>query len=141
MPTTPRKATPNRATRRATAKAKPQGTFARLRAEALQDALEIEPYVINDVEPPIVIEAPDTVEQQMALLEMFDNEGQFRIADARRVLETVCGESFDRVWELLRAEKLPVMLRFIQEVGAHFGAQGGIEQVDEEDFPGGSRAS
>lgn len=136
MPT-PRKTASRPAARKAAPKPK-LGTFARLRQEALQAAPEIEPYVIDDVEPPIEIAAPDTVEQQLALLSMFDNEGAFRIADARRVLETVCGDSFDRVWELLRGEKLPVMLRFIQDVGQHFGNQGAIEQVDQEDFPGGS---
>jgi hypothetical protein len=120
--------------------AKPQrGLFERLRAEAMQEVPEIEPYVISDVEPPIVIEAPDTAEQQLALLAMFDNEGSFQLADAKAVLATVCGDAFPRVWELCRHEKLPVLLALIKEMGEHFQEQGAlVGGVEEDDFPGGS---
>jgi hypothetical protein len=120
--------------------AKPQfGLFERLRAEAIQDIPEVEPYVIRDVDPPIVIESPDTAEQQLALAAMFDNAGSFALSDARLILQTVCGDAFDRVWDLVRHEKLPVLLALIKEMGDHFAEQGAlVAGVEEEDFPGGS---
>lgn len=124
-------------------KAKPQhGLFERLRAEAAAAAPEVEPYVISDVEPPIVIEVPDSAEQQLALAAMFDNDGNFRLADAKAVLETVCGDAFPDVWELVRGEKLPVLLALIQDMSEHFSEQGAlVSGVEDEDFPGGSSAS
>lgn len=116
------------------------GTFARLRAKAAEDE-QIEPYLIEDVDPPIEIAAPETAEQQLELAALFDNEGTFRVADAKRILSLICGDSFDAVWELFRREKVTVLIGLIQDMGRHFQEQGAIENVDEEDFPGGSPAS
>jgi hypothetical protein len=119
---------------------KPQhGLFERLRAEAMDEVPEIEPYVIRDVDPPIVIESPDSAEQQLALAAMFDNQGNFALADARLILQTVCGGAFPAVWELVRHEKLPVLLALIRDMGEHFKEQGALASgVEEDDFPGGS---
>lgn len=117
------------------------GTFARLRLQALADAPEIEPYVIDDVTPPISIPAPETVEQQLALMEVISSEGKFRIADGRRILTIVCGDQFDAVWTLVKGEKLAVLLAFIDDMSRHFDEQGALEDVGEDDAPGGSGAS
>lgn len=120
---------------------KPQGTWERIRAEALKNDRVIEPYVIEDVEPPIEIAAPETAEQQLALAAFFTRSGEFNPADAKAILEVVCADQFDRVWELVRREKLPVLLAFIQDMGQWFEEQGALEDVDEDDVPGGSQAS
>lgn len=116
-------------------------TWARLKAQALADQPEFEPYPLDAVDPPILIPAPETVEQQVALMEMFTSEGQFRIADARRILHVVCGDRFDAVWAVVRGEKMPVLLALIEDISRHFEDQGALEDVDEEDVPGGSVAS
>lgn len=116
-------------------------TFARLRAQALADVPDVEPYVIDDVVPPISIPAPETVEQQLALMEVFSSDGKFRIADGRRILSIICGDQFEAVWALVRREKLAVLLEFIDDMSRHFAEQGALEDVGEADAPGGSGAS
>lgn len=131
-------------TKRAPAKAAaarqaPQGRFARLRAEAAKNRAPIEPYVIDDVEPPITITAPDDVERQIGILEMLGPDGdQFQVSDARRVLELLCGEEFPRVWELVRKEHISVLMELIADMGEHFGPalEAGMASA-----PGGSPAS
>lgn len=134
-PTAPRKRTTRPATKRTSAK--PTGTFARLRAEAAKGQPAAEPYVIDDVTPPIVIEAPATTEQQIGLSQLFTSEGDFELRDARRILELICGDAFEAVWELLRKEHISVLTQFIAELAEHFGAS--ISEAA--DFPGGSEAS
>lgn len=116
----------------------PVGLFARLRAQADKQRTPLEPYVINDVDPPILIEQPATTEQQIGLAELFDNTGDFMLKDARRVLELICGESFPAVWELMRREHISVLVGFIQELGLYFG---GLVSAAEDEVPGGSAAS
>lgn len=127
---------------RAAKKAAPRhGSFARLRAEAAKAAPDVEPYVLydDDGEPLVEIPAPDTAEQQLALASMFDNTGSFALADAKLILETVCGDAFGLVWDLTRHEKLPVLLALIKDMGEHFQEQGAlVADVEEDDFPGGS---
>lgn len=121
--------------------AKPASAWARLKAQALADRPDLDPYELDAVDPPILISAPETVEQQLALAEMFSAEGSFRIADARRILQVVCGEQFDAVWALVRHEKLPVLIALIGDMGQYFRDQGALDDVDEDDVPGGSEAS
>lgn len=125
--------------KKAAAAVKPRtGTFARLQAKAKEGTPEVPPYVIDDVNPPIVIELPDTIEQQVGLADLFTMEGDFRIGDARRILELICGDAFPRVWELMRREHITVLVAFIHELGEHFG---GFFDPGARDFPGGSGAS
>lgn len=118
---------------------KSSGTFARLMAEAAKMRTNVEPYVIDDVEPPIVITPPDSVEEQIELAELFRFQGGFAIADARRVLQLVCGEAFPRVWELFRGEHISVLVALVQDITDHFGPIMTMPGAD--DFPGGSGAS
>lgn len=115
-----------------------KGVFARLKAEAGKEQATVEPYVIDDVEPPIVITAPTETERQLGIAELFGSEGEFEVKDARRILELVCGDAFEQVWELVRREHVSVMLALITDMGQHFQAaiSGGAG-----DFPGGSEAS
>lgn len=124
---------------------KPQGRFARIKAEAAADRGDavIEPYVIDDVDPPIVIESPETADQITVMGEMLSNEGRFTPGDARRVLQAICGDTddtFDRLWDLVRHEHISVLVALIHDMGEHFRQQG-AELVTEEEFPGGTGAS
>lgn len=121
---------------------KPVGTFARLRAEAAKatGAKPVEPYVLTQ---DVVIPAPETAEQQDAIMNIA-GEGAFLLKDAKRLLEVTCGDQFPAVWELVRHEHVAVMFQLIQDMAAHFGAQelaNDDDEVEEEDFPGGSEAS
>lgn len=119
---------------------RPTGVFARLKAEAEEDRSEpLEPYVLDDVDPPIIIEAPDDSERQLALAELFDSQGGFEVRDARRILQLVCGDAFDRVWELVRHEHISVLVKLIDDMGSHFAKQSQLDGAQE--FPGGSVAS
>ena len=118
------------------------GTFARLKAKAAEQRPDIEPYVIDDVDPPIAIYPPEDADTQLEIAELFGSDGRFLIKDARRVLKLICGDAFDDVWELVGKEHITVLLSLIAEMGDHFQAQAApAEDVDEEDFPGGSPAS
>lgn len=97
------------------------GVFARLKAEAGKGQPPVVPYVIDDVEPAIVIQAPTDTETQIGLAEVFDANGDFNIRDARRILELICGDSFPAVWELFRKEHISVMVQLIIDMSAHFG--------------------
>jgi hypothetical protein len=113
------------------------GLFERLRAEAVKSLPPIEPYIIRDVDPPISIAPPSSTEQQIALANLFTRTGEFQVRDARNVLEAICGETFPRVWDLVRKEHINVLVAFIQDMSEHFSG----ELPDEGDFPGGSEAS
>jgi hypothetical protein len=134
VPPRTRKAAPKKAA------AKKPSTLERLRAQA-DTGFTPEPYPIDDVTPPILIQAPDSAEQQLAFNEFFNSDGTFMIADARRILETACGDQFPKVWELVRHEKLPVLLALINDMGRHFDEQNALELVSEDDVPGGTAAS
>jgi hypothetical protein len=116
------------------------GTFARLRAQAARDLPTIEAYVLDDVDPPIEIGPPDTLEQQITIQRLFDRDGNFALADAGEVLEVLCGEAFPRVWDLLRNEHVRVSIGLIQDIGRHFEPLM-ARLIEAGDFPGGSGAS
>lgn len=134
MPARPRTAV-KAASRAPRPRAKPLGTFARLRAEAAKGQPPLEPYIIDDAEPPISIEPPSTIEQQVDLAGLFSNTGDFKIKDARRILEIICGDAFPEVWELVRHEHIQVLVAFIRDLADHFAT---AIDVGADDFPGGS---
>lgn len=126
--------------RRSSAPAAAQpGVFARLKAQAEKDLPEVPPYVIDDVEPPIVIQAPTSTEQQIEIHQLFGNDGTFHVRDAELVLRALCGEAFPRVWEQFRREHVKVLIALIADMGDHFGEL--LQGNGEGDFPGGSPAS
>lgn len=138
-------ASPTRAVRPVKATTQPTGTFARIKAEADKQRLDEQgppaPYVIDDVDPPIVIQPPEDTERQLELAEMFDaGTGAFRAADARRILTLICGDEFDRVWDMVRHEHITVLMALIDDMGTHFENQANLREAAGE-FPGGSAAS
>lgn len=123
---------------------KPLGAFARIKREAAQlrensdRPKEIEPYVIDDVDPPIVINAPVTVEQQIVVAELTEPSGGIQARNLRPALQQLCGEeAWPRVWELLRREHETVLFAFFDDLHSHFNPRPGVGGSD---VPGKSPA-
>jgi hypothetical protein len=120
--------------------------FANLRAEAKkrakaqgkQEQPEIEPFVMDDVEPPIVITAPDTLERQLVIAEMISPGGDFSAGQALPLLKALCGPAFPRVWALIKDDKDPnTAIALVQALVEHM-----FDAVTEAaDVPGGSQGS
>jgi hypothetical protein len=120
--------------------------FAQLRAEADKRSAErepqrvIPPFVLDDISPPIVITAPDTLERQLVIAEMIGPEGHFQAGQALPLLRALCGEAaFPRVWALIKNDKnADTAIRFVQTLIAHF-----YEAIEGEaaELPGGSEGS
>jgi len=99
------------------------------------------PFVIDDVEPPIVITAPDTLERQLQIAELIGDEGtvNFTASQALPLLRALCGPAFPRVWALIRHDKDPqTAIALVQALTAHM--YGAIEGEANE-TPGGSQGS
>lgn len=87
-----------------------------------------EPFVlVDDNGEDIVLEPPDT-EKMMDLAEIPSTQ-------PRRILSQLCGEQFDRVWELVRHEPISTLNELVTDITDHFG------MGNAQDVPGGSRAS
>jgi len=118
--------------------------FAEIRAEAeaiagddLTEAYP--PFVMDDVSPPIVITAPDTLERQLVIAEMIDARGEFGASQALPLLRALCGDAFPRVWALIRHDKNPqTAIALVQTLVAHMydAIEGEASEV-----PGGSKGS
>lgn len=132
------------------AKTKKHYKFSKFREEAAKKAKgrakppEIDPFVIDDVEPHIIITAPDTVERQLVIAEMIGPNGEFHINNALPLLRAMCGDQFGRVWMLVRDDKDPgTLLALIQALVEHFTAQAAAlgDVVEAADLPGDSQGS
>lgn len=142
MPARPKTAAAAARTVTARNKPKPTGVFARLKAEADADRPPIEPYVIDDVEPAIVIPPPDDADSQLELAELFGEQGQFRMQDARRILQLICGDAYGQVMAVFGKEHVSVLLALIDDLGRHFQEQAeAASPQGARDFPGGTSAS
>lgn len=113
-------------------------SFTKYKAEAAKDRTPTEPFVIDDVEPPIEIQPPTTLEQQVELNELIGPDGEFEMRNVRKILAAFCGPAFPRLWELLRKEHADVFAAVANDMIAHFK-----EDLDTEaaNAPGGSPAS
>lgn len=122
--------------------------FASLREEARKRA-EAEgrkppappgPFVIDDVQPPIVITMPDTLERQLALAELIDPHGSFSANQALPLLRALCGPAFGRVWSLIKDDTDPnTAIALVQALMQHMYESAGVEEAEE--LPGGSVGS
>lgn len=107
--------------------------------EAKKDLPVREPYVLDAVEPPIEIAAPDGLERSLALARLSDTPFEEMLDNLVPILEALVGpEVFERVWTVIRDEPVEVTLALIDDLTAHFnaGADTGAEE-----FPGGEQAS
>jgi hypothetical protein len=132
--------------KKAAPKASPTYKFAEMRAEAQAMAIveptglpESPPFVIDDVVPPIVITAPDTLERQLVIAELIDAGGDFTVGQCLPLLRALCGDAFPRVWQLIRNDKdSNTAIALVQAlVGHHYPAFEG----EASEIPGGSPGS
>jgi len=116
--------------------------FASLRAEAArrnegaEQRQEVPPFVIDDVEPPIVVTAPDTLERQLIIAEMIGPQMDFQAGQALPLLRALCGPAFPRIWSLIKDDKDPnTAIAFVQALISHF-----YDAIEAEaaEVPGGS---
>ncbi|WP_157224905.1 hypothetical protein [Nocardia thailandica] len=108
--------------------------WATMRDEARANRTPREPYAFDAVDPPILITAPDTVERATALAEMIDAKGGIDSAHLRRLIAAICGDAYERVWEIIRDEPAEVLFALISDMNEHFNAVPGDEAGD---LPGG----
>jgi hypothetical protein len=123
--------------------AQPGGTFARLRARAEKKTVKAKPYVIDDLDPPMTIPAPTSLEQQAGLAALFSNTGEFRTRDARQVLQLIADDQFEALWAATRRKHITFFVELIRDMGEHWGGflRDWSDLGDAEDDLGGSPAS
>jgi hypothetical protein len=96
--------------------------FSEYRKEA-----KTEPFVlIDDDGAEIALEYPDS-EQLIELSELPQNQ-------PRALLAKLCGDQYDKIWELVRHEPIDVLNALVQDITEHFGLR------TAQDLPGGSKA-
>lgn len=124
--------------------------FATLKKEAAKKAADRpkaklpDPFVLDDVQPPIVITAPDTVERQLVIAECIGRDGNFDMANVMPLLRALCGDQFGRVWFLVKNDTEPdTLIALCQTMVDHFAEQGGLtaDMVEAAELPGGSTGS
>lgn len=101
---------------------------------------EIPPFVIDDVEPPIQITSPDTLERKLVIADNYASwrSGQWEMSGTIPLLQALCGDQFGRVWMMIKDDPdEAVMLEMIKAMFDHFSAAlGDVEETA--DLPGGS---
>ncbi|QWS68134.1 tail assembly chaperone [Gordonia phage VanLee] len=117
-----------------------EGTYARIQREAAEmrkkagsSSQDLEPYVIDDVEPPIIIHPP-SVDGQLTIAENVGPKGEIRVSSIRTVLRALTGENFDRVYELVKDGDEFDLVALINDIRGHFKPGSGSDDV-----PGKSR--
>jgi hypothetical protein len=120
--------------------------FAALKKEAEAKAQGREPrvvpppFVIDDVDPPIVVTAPDTVERQMIIAEMIGPNMEFHPGAALPLLRALCGPAFPRIWMLIKDDTEPdLTVLLIRQILDHF--KDAMPEAEASELPGGSAAS
>lgn len=143
-PKAPQNATVTPAIRRGTKTYK----FATLTAEAKtrmddreRERPEVPPFVLDDVDPPIIITAPDTLERILVAAEGFSQVQAGDLGAVMPLMRALCGEAFPRVWYLVREDAGPDRaVALLNALSVHF------EEVlapfkEAEELPGGSEDS
>lgn len=100
-----------------------------------------DPFILDDIEPPIVITAPDTVERQLIIAECMGRDGTFDMANAMPLLRALCGDQFGRVWYLIRDDtEADTTIALVQAIVQHFNSNLG-DIIEAAELPGGSTGS
>lgn len=111
------------------------------KADAREPRKVTPPFIIDDVEPPIVIEAPDD-KRVIDIFALMGPQRNFHPGVMKPLLEALCGPQFPRVWMLI-PDNSPVATDMITQLAQmlvdHF-ISGTIEE-EAADLPGGSGAS
>jgi hypothetical protein len=99
------------------------------------------PFVIDDVDPPIVITAPDNLERILVAAEGFSAVERGDMGAVMPVMRAICGDAFPRVWWLVREDKgVDRAMALLNALAKHF------EEVlapyqEAAELPGGSSGS
>ncbi|MBF6326590.1 hypothetical protein IU451_29260 [Nocardia cyriacigeorgica] len=113
-------------------KAAAKSRFAELRDQARANRKVTEPYMFDGTEPPTPILPPDTVDQVTAVAQILDRDGDFDIADTRKLFAIICGEAFPAVWSSIKDEPLELMFLLVNDINDHFNMV-----PEDDDLPGG----
>lgn len=102
-----------------------------------------DPFVLEDIQPPIVITSPDTVERQLIIAECIGRDGNFDMANVMPLLRALCGDQFGRVWSLVKNDTEPdTLIGLCQAMVDHFSSEAGgkglADMVEANELPGGS---
>lgn len=121
------------------------------RAEGRGDSKRpsVEPFVIDDVQPPIVIPPPDekttlVISEQIGLLSTDLLDPKVSIQRVLPLLRAFCGDQFPRIWALLPTEgTTEAVYVLMQALMDHFSEQMKMlaHARQAADLPGGSGAS
>lgn len=119
------------------------------RSAGVKPPVKAEPFIIDDVEPPIIIEPPDEkttllISEQIGILTT-DMAGDMEsVQRVLPLLRAFCGDQFPRVWMLLpRVNTSHYINILMQALVEHFeGSLKMLAQAREAaELPGGSEAS
>lgn len=114
-------------------------------AEGRRPRPAVEPFVIDDVEPPIVIKPPDEkttliISEQIGMLSA-GLDPNMSIQRILPLLRAFCGSEFPRVWALLPTEgATEAIYVLMQAFMDHFEAAL-KDAMEASELPGGSEAS
>jgi hypothetical protein len=112
------------------------------RAGAGRPRVKLEPYIIDDVQPPIVIEPPDD-KRLLVIAECLGPDLQFAAQRTLPLLRALCGDQFPRVWQLVPDNDPNAMAMFAvltEELINHF-IVALKDAVEAQDLPGGTGGS
>lgn len=119
------------------------------RAEGREERPSAEPFIIDDVEPPIVIPPPDektvlVISEQIGILSTDLMDPMTSSGRVLPLLRAFCGDQFPRVWAMLPKENTTNAVNIVmQALLDHFTAQN--QQLaharEAAKLPGGSKAS
>jgi hypothetical protein len=125
----------------------PEGSGPAGRGARRWAAPSVEPFVIDDVQPPIIINAPDektalVIAEQIGMVTGDMVDPAMSIQRVLPLLRAFCGDQFPRVWAMLpkenTTESVYVMLQALQD---HFSEQMAVLAHAKEaaELPGGSQ--
>lgn len=135
-------------TKKATGVVTKKGRWAQLQEQAAQRAAargarpKIEPYVFDDVEPPIVISAPDD-KRLLIISEALGPDLTFHPGRVMPLLRALCGNEFQRVWMSIPDDddsSSDMLMLITQALIDHFGHALHNASAAAE-LPGGTEAS
>ncbi len=123
--------------------------FATIKAEAIRNAperptpVDVGPFILEDLDPPITITFPDTIERQMIIAESMSADATitFRPNTTLPLLRALCGPAFDRVWMLVRDDKTPDALMGLVRAMLEHWAEALRDVIEASEVPGGSQDS
>ena len=104
---------------------------------------DVPPFIIDDVNPPIVITQPDTLERMIVISDFVASgqAGKWDTQNSLPLLQAMCGDQFGRVWMLVKDDPDGyAMIELINAMWEHFASV--VAELGEvAELPGGSEGS